>query len=366
MRVAFLTMGKDIGGAKQDVITLSQQIADMGHEVFVLSAPGVMDKELEGTKVKFIPAEFYTRTPAGLFKASRELSRIIRENKIELVNPQGFFTAAISWLTRFGFKRVRIPVMTTIHMFSSLTYYKYANMLNWFSDEIVNESNCERVRLEAGGAKREIITVINNSVDMAKFSEENTYPVLRDEYHIAKDDVVFGIVARLSPEKRHCDYVEAAKIAHGKNPNMKFFIIGDGPMRKEIEMHTAGCDYIILTGMRRDVPNVLRSLDCFVLCSEVESLPLSIREAMSMKLPVIVTDVGGNREIVADGVTGLLVDAHRPEELAEAMLKIASDENVRKDMGERAWRFCKDRFDARDWARLTENKMKNMISNFRK
>ena len=200
---------------------------------------------------------------------------------------------------------------------------------------------------------------------MYKFSQDNTKPVLTEEYDISKNDVVFGIVARLSPEKRHLDYVEAAKIAHKQNPNMKFFIIGDGPMRQEIEKQIEGCDYIIMTGMRRDVPNILRSLDCFVLCSEVESLPLSIREAMSMKLPVVVTDVGGNREIVADGVTGLLVDPHRPNELADAMLRIASDKDSRKDMGERAWRFCKDRFDARDWAKYTESKMKNMISNFR-
>ena len=118
MRVAFLTMGKDIGGAKQDVITLSQQIADMGHDVFVISAPGVMDKELTGTKVKFMPAEFYTRSPFGLYKASRTLKRIVRENNIELVNPQGFFTAAIAWMMSKLPGGCKIPVLTTIHMFS--------------------------------------------------------------------------------------------------------------------------------------------------------------------------------------------------------------------------------------------------------
>lgn len=101
---------------------------------------------------------------------------------------------------RFSLHRPHIPIVTTIHMFSSLNFYKYARLLNIFSDEIITESNCERVRLESGGAKRNRIEVINNSVDMQRFSQERTTPVLRTEYSIESSCVVFGIVARLSPE----------------------------------------------------------------------------------------------------------------------------------------------------------------------
>lgn len=361
MKVAFLTMGKDIGGAKQDIITLSQQIAEKGHIVYVLSAPGVMDKELKGTKVHFIPVEFYTRNPWGLFKASRKLLRIVRREGIELVNPQGFFTAAISWLMRFSIRPSFIPIVTTIHMFSSLRYYKYAWMLNVFSKEVITESNCERVRLEGGGTKREIITVINNSVDMTKFSRNSTKPALREDYSISEDVQVFGLIARLSPEKRHDNFIDAARIVHQNNPQTHFFIVGDGPTMEATKKHAAGADFITFTGMRRDVPDCLRSLNCFVLCSEVESLPLSIREAMSMELPVVVTDVGGNREIVAEGITGYLVPSKNPELLAEAMLKIANNPSKSKEMGKEAWQYCKDRFDARNWAIYTENKFKSIL-----
>lgn len=362
MRFAFLTMGKDIGGAKQDIITLSQKIAAKGHEVYVISAPGVMDKELAGTPVKCLPAEFYTRSPWGLFKASRTLLKIVRENKIELVNPQGFFTAAIAWLMRFSLRPSFVPIVTTIHMFSELAYYKYAWMLNIFSKEVITESNCERVRLEGGGTKRNIITVINNSVDTDRFSRIKTSPILREEYGLDNETVAFGIIARLSPEKRHEDYIAAAKIVHKQNPNTKFFIVGDGPTREAIEPLAKGEDYIIFTGMRRDIPNVLRSLDCFVLCSKVESLPLSIREAMSMELPVVVTDVGGNREIVAEDVTGYLVNSFAPKQLANAMLKIANNKEHREEMGKAARRYCLDRFDARDWAIYTEEKFKTILN----
>lgn len=366
MKIAFLTMGKDIGGAKQDVITLSQQIAEKGHEVFVLSAPGVMDQELADTKVHFIPAEFYTRNPWGLFKASRTLKKIVKEHGIQLVNPQGFFTAAIAWLMRISIRPSFIPIVTTIHMFSSVKFYKYAWMLNIFSKEIITESNCERVRLEGGGAKRQKITVINNSVNMQKFSRNSTIPVLRTQYNITPDTVTFGIIARLSPEKRHQDFICAAEIVHREYPNTHFFIVGDGPTRSEITPLLSGKNYITMTGMRRDIPNCLRSLDCFVLCSEIESLPLSIREAMSMELPVVVTDVGGNREIVAEGITGYLVPAKSPENLAIAMKKIASNKAKREYMGKEAWEFCRLRFDAKDWAIYTEEKFKAVINNDKK
>lgn len=363
MRVAFLTMGKDIGGAKQDVITLSQKIAARGHDVFVISAPGVMDKELAGTPVKCLPAEFYTRSPWGLFKASRTLLKFVRKYNIELVNPQGFFTAAIAWLMRFSLRPSFIPIVTTIHMFSELTYYKYAWMLNIFSKEVITESNCERVRLEGGGTKRNIINVINNSVDTTHFSRATTKPVLREEYGLDEDVVVFGIIARLSPEKRHTDYIEAAKIVHKQNPKTRFFIVGDGPTRENLEPLIKDEDYIMFTGMRRDIPDVLRSLDCFVLCSKVESLPLSIREAMSLELPVVVTDVGGNREIVAEDITGYLVNPFAPKQLAEAMLKIANNKKHREEMGKAARKYCLDRFDAKDWAIYTEEKFKSVLNN---
>ena len=367
MKVAFLTMGRDIGGAKQDVLTLSRQIAAKGHEVYVLAAPGVMDRELEGSAVKFFPAEFDTRNPIGLWKASRVLRRFVREKGIELVNPQGFFTAAIAFLMQFGLPWLRLPVVTTIHMFSSLDFYKYARLLNLFSYRIITESNCERVRLEGGGARRDRITVINNSVDMTRFSPETTRPVLRETFGISPDETVFGIVARLSPEKRHQDFIAAARLVHTQNPATRFLIVGDGPTLPDIAPLATGTEgYLHFCGMRRDIPDCLRSLDVFVLCSEVESLPLSIREAMSMALPVVVTDVGGNREIVAEGVTGLLVPALDPQALAAAMLRLAADRTSREKMGAEARRFCADRFDARSWARLTEEKFKHDIDTYHK
>ncbi|MBS1368970.1 MAG: glycosyltransferase family 4 protein [Lentisphaeria bacterium] len=355
MRVAFLTMGNDIGGAKNDVITLSQELLKRGHKVFVISNPGVMDRELEGTGVTFLPAPFYTRNPFGLLRASRRLAAMIREHRIGLVNPQGMFPAAIAWLTRFGPRPCRIPLVTTIHMISSLSLYKWSWLLNIFANAVITESNCERSRLVAGGVKRGRVTVIANSVDMERFSRRNSTPVLRREFGLAESVPVFGIIARLSPEKRHGDFIAAARMVRAKHPEARFFIVGGGPCEAELRRVAEGTEpYVHFTGQRRDVPDILRSLDCFVLASGIESLPLSIREAMSMELPVIVTDVGGCREAVFENVTGFVVPAAAPAAMAARMNDIIEDPERAKELGRAGRLLCARCFEVSEWGRKTE------------
>lgn len=364
MRIAFLTMGKDIGGAAQDVITLSQGLANKGHEVFVISSRGVMDVALQDTKVRFIDAPLYTRNPYGLWRASREIRKIARQNKLQILNPQGMYTAFSSWLATFGFKPTAFRIITTIHMISSLKLYSFARTLNLFSDHIITESFCERNRLISNGVNIKKVTVISNSVDMDKFSLINTKPALRSEFNIPESSFCYGIIARLSKEKRHSDFIEAAKEVHKEVPDTRFFIVGDGPEREKVTKGMSGCeDYIIMTGSRKDIPDILRSLDCFVLSSEIESLPLSIREAMSMSLPVIATDVGGIREAVLHGITGTVVPPVNPALLAQAMIKMAGNKESARRYGKKALELCRSNFELSQWITSTEGTFRLILNN---
>jgi len=217
MRIAFLTMGKDIGGAAQDVITLSQGLANHGHEVFVLASRGVLDVALADTTVKFIDVPLYTRNLYGLWKASREIRKYARKYSLDILNPQGMYPAFSSWLARFGLRKQTFRIVTTIHMISSLSLYKYSRILNTFSEYIITESYCERNRLVSYGVDIRKVRVVSNSVDMNRFSTKRTNAVLRDEYKIPDSCFCFGIVARLSREKRHSDFIAAAKIVTVKN-----------------------------------------------------------------------------------------------------------------------------------------------------
>jgi len=288
-------------------------------------------------------------------KASRKLRMIARNYRIEIMNPQGMYTAMSTWLATLGKGPTSFKVITTIHMISSLKLYRFAWLLNIFSEIIITESRCEKDRLIKGGTKKDKIFVVPNSVDMDRFSSENAVPVLRNEYQIPDGHYCFGIVARLSPEKRHQDFIEAARIVHQKHPKTVFFIVGNGSEREIIRKNINRAEkYIIMTGARRDIPDVLKSLDCFVLCSDWESLPLSIREAMSMGLPVIVTNVGGVKEAVIHEITGFIVPQHLPEKLAEAMNRIIENDGIGTMLGRKGLEYCRQKFELKKWSKTTE------------
>lgn len=358
-----MTMGNEIGGAARDIVTLSTGLSRKGHQVYVIAASGIMDNELEHTGVQFVNAPLYTRSPFGLLKASRIIRKIVREYKIEVLNPQGMYTALSAWLAHFGFNKCSYKIVTTIHMISNMHLYKYAWVLNIFSNRIITESYCERNRLVSNRVKTKLVKVISNSVDMDYFSKGKSEPTLRKEYDIDSKTCCFGIVARLSKEKRHRDFISAAKINHAQNPDTKYFIVGSGIEAESISREIAGAeDFIFMTGLRRDIPDILRSLDCFVLCSEQESLPLSIREAMSMELPVIATDVGGIREAVIEGITGFVVPSGNPELLAAAMGKITEDKNLRLTLGTVGRYICSHNFELTQWLRKTEILFSEVLS----
>ena len=92
MKVAFLTMGKDIGGAKQDVLTLSQKIAAHGHDVFVIAAPGVMDRELTGT-------------PSNSFRQNSMFVDLGDYGKLLVICFESYGKTISNWLTRKAFLR---------------------------------------------------------------------------------------------------------------------------------------------------------------------------------------------------------------------------------------------------------------------
>jgi glycosyltransferase involved in cell wall biosynthesis len=112
--------------------------------------------------------------------------------------------------------------------------------------------------------------------------------------------------------------------------------VGDGPLRAEVQRLLAASgatDLAWLPGEREDVPDVMRSLDAFVLPSLAEGISNAILEAMSSALPVLATRVGGNAELVAEGSTGTLVQAGDAQALAQALVAMAQDPARAKTQG---------------------------------
>lgn len=154
---------------------------------------------------------------------------------------------------------------------------------------------------------------------------------------------VFGTVGRLQAIKDQLNLVRAFALLCEREAasaaTLRLVIAGEGPMRAALEQEAVRfgvADKLWLAGERRDVPAVLRALDCFVLPSQAEGISNTILEAMACGLPVVATDVGGNGELVVPGETGALVPARDAAALAAAMGRYANDREMLRQHGEAA------------------------------
>jgi glycosyltransferase involved in cell wall biosynthesis len=201
--------------------------------------------------------------------------------------------------------------------------------LGWLArPEVIYTSEVDRRR--DGRSPSHVVAL---GIDLDRF--EGATPALRS------DRPLVGNVARLAPQKDHGTLIEAARLV----PEADFVVAGDGELREELERQAEGSRVRFL-GARDDVPELLASFDVFAFPSLFEGLCLAVIEAQAAGVPVVATPVGGIRETVVDGETGLLVPTRDPEALAAAIRRLLEDRPAAEAMAAEAKRRVRERFSA--------------------
>lgn len=203
---------------------------------------------------------------------------------------------------------------------------------------------------------RRLVT-IHNGVDVEKFSPGTTDNSLRKELRIAKDHFIIGHVGNLTPQKGQIFLLGAIKKLLTEELPIVLVVAGDGPLRGPLESMTKELgisESVRFLGQRRDLPEILRSVDVLAGASLREGLPISVLEAMASGKPVVTTNVGGNKEAVLHGVTGFIVPPENSDELALALKKILLDDNLRQRMGDAARQRVEEHFSAQQMVKRTE------------
>jgi len=194
---------------------------------------------------------------------------------------------------------------------------------------------------EAIGVPEKRVTRICNGVDLSRFEARGPQRLPIDGSPFNDPAYyVLGTVGRLQAVKDQMNLLRAFVLLIRRRPDLavrtRLVLAGDGPMRAALEAEiTRECvqDHIWLAGERGDVPNVMRGLDCFVLPSQAEGISNTILEAMAGGLPVVATAVGGNGELVDEGVTGMLVPPQDPALLADALERYVSRPELAVEQG---------------------------------
>jgi glycosyltransferase involved in cell wall biosynthesis len=162
---------------------------------------------------------------------------------------------------------------------------------------------------------------------------------LRQELGIAGDPIIITIVARLTPIKRHTDFLAAAKMVVQSRPHCCFLIVGDGEERQNLENITQSLGlekHVLFLGWRQDLDRIYADSDIVALTSANEGLPVSLIEAMAAGCAVVATRVGGVPDLIEAGKTGLIVPPGNTEAIAAALIQLIDDPRQRTALGEAA------------------------------
>jgi glycosyltransferase involved in cell wall biosynthesis len=191
-------------------------------------------------------------------------------------------------------------------------------------------------------------TVLPSGVDTNRFTPAADRAAARRAAGLPENGALVGLVAALRPEKNHALFFEVASRLRGAHPDATFLVVGDGERRAQLEglARERALDRVRFLGSRRDIPEIVRSLDVAVLTSEpvVETLPVTLIEALASGTPVVSTNVGSVADVVSDGETGRLVPAGDAARFAAALGELLLDRPLRERFGRAARADAERRF----------------------
>jgi glycosyltransferase involved in cell wall biosynthesis len=330
--------GGELGGAEHHVLTL---LKGFSPKHFSLLSGCLIDGPFaQLTEENSIPT---LRFPMKHALDLSPLPQLIKEGhrqNISLIHTHG---SRANLLGRLAGRWLKIPVVSTVHSSLKHDYLSpKAAYLALTLDRLtipltsgiitVSEALANEVANRGG---QNIRTIYNGISPLPNFSEQ-TYRTdlrhkLRQQWGIASDALVIGSIARLHPTKGLGYLIEAAKRIQTNYPNLHLLIIGEGPLRSELETQLKGLNLrFTLTGYLPDAYQALPVMDLFTLPSINEGMGLVLLEAMQAHVPIVATQVGGIPEVIRDGKDGLLVPPKNSEALSNACIQILGNPGLSK------------------------------------
>jgi glycosyltransferase involved in cell wall biosynthesis len=206
------------------------------------------------------------------------------------------------------------------------------------TDRLIGNSQAVAAFYADLGFPRDRLLVIPNGIEPATDSTRTRQSIC-DEFDFPVDSKIIGCVGRLAPQKRVSDLIWAMELLQSLQPSSRLLIIGDGPQRKALEDFARNIrlsDVIRFAGHRSDVANILPHMDMFCLASDFEGQSNSLMEAMAHGLPVVVSDIAPNVELVEHEKTGLVVPVGDRPAFTRACDRLIKDESLGDSLGKAA------------------------------
>lgn len=335
--VAHVVLRFDVGGLENGVANLIDGMSPDAyrHAVISLTEVTAFRERIGRDDVAFHALHKGAGHGVKLYPALFRLFRRLRPSIVHTRNLAALEAAVPAWAAgvpirihgEHGWDVVDLDGANRKHRFLRQLYRPFV------ARYVTVSRGLESYLVEQVGVPRDRVVRICNGVDTDRFSAApaGREPIDGSPFNDPRLWLV-GAVGRLQPVKDQTNlargFVRALAIAPEAADRMRLVVVGDGPLRGEIEAILATAkrsDFAWLPGERANVPRILRGLDCFVLPSLAEGISNTVLEAMASGLPVIATRVGGNSELVVDEVSGSLVPPGDPEALAREIVRYFRD-----------------------------------------
>lgn len=297
---------------------LAEKVKDLGAEVLEISMKGEWD----------IPA---------MWRISRQL-KVLSPDVIH-AHTSHAHTIGLAAGKMAGLKHILVTRRMDFPIKGPFSRLKYNAV-----SKVAAISEAARQAMLSGGVRENKITLIYSSVLIPEAIPAGT---LRQELGIASDNVVLSTIAWLVERKGHQYILESLKEILNSFPHTKLIIVGDGPIRNDLEKCAVDLgvqDAVFFTGYRNDVSNILASTDIFVSAALMEGLGVSVLEAAAHNLPIVAARAGGIPEIVKDHQTGLLANPGDSTDLADKILYMMRNKDKARQMGHAARQWISERF----------------------
>ncbi|MEA2203340.1 MAG: hypothetical protein QOE77_116 [Blastocatellia bacterium] len=361
MRILQISSARAMGGGERHLLDLAHGLAARGHEIHVALTPrSPLAKRLTG-----IPKENIVSLPLrnALDAASAlDLARLISKKQIDIVHVH---MARDYPLAAYATRRNRSSrLIITRHVLFPLSRLHGVTLSNVARVIAVSEAVALRLREQQLFAEEKIVT-IHNGIDVDRFAatrQSFNNADFRRRLKLPAQGLLAGTVGEINPLKGHEDFVRAAVLVAEQFPDLHFIIAGeDSSATKE---HLANLQKLINEhglenrvhhfGWLEDIGELYCAFDLFVSTSHSESFGLAMAEAMACGTPVIATATDGAKEIINDGVTGLLVPVADAEATAGAIAKLIDDKERRQRIAEAGRDSVRERFNLDEMISQTE------------
>jgi len=323
---------KTWGGQEQRTILECRRLKALGHRVIIACQPDSV--LLQKAREYGIHAEAVVIRGQFDVRAMLAIYRLIKRYQVTVVNTH---SSIDNWVGSLAAKLAGVPLLVRTRHHPVPISNNPLNFVHRLADGFTATGEAVRAGLiDDNQIPADRVISIPTGVSLERFSLGIDPLPLKRELGIEPATRIVTMVARLSSGKRHDLFIDAAQLIRNEFVDVKFLVVGGGAGQESIQRQIAElglADFVIMTGFRADIPEVMASSDIVVLTSDSEGVPQVLTQAMAMQRPVVAAPIGGIPDLIEDGVTGLFAEAGNARAFADKILMLLYDDSLRRTLG---------------------------------